>query len=674
MTTYTEIIPTSQDDLLKKVEDMFKLCAFKDLSLLTLINSGMGSGKSNIMATLPVILPRFYGIVIVLEKNIHLRIQIMKAFRKSKMINKMVLIDNLDDKVINKIQQAISACIIPVVFLKHVAHIHGSLNPSAKILEKLVGHPQLSTIKKLALIDELDSQLTSLCGGINAKLDHTVGIMGEYTRVAAQENSLNTFDILRKYEVKAFGFSGTMNNLICSKLPSLGYKAETIQVVNVYPIVTLYENLKIIPTNVNDFATIVPYLEAAEKKDNEKVLVVVSKKILISEFKINYHTYLKRPISSVEITGENEGERITPEWNEAFKNAKYVFGVNLVTTGFDLSTWVEGKEFSLGILYRTLSDTISQPLSKNKEHTLHMDTAAPLMQLLARLRKGGIFLVPYKLDERPLYDRLAEVFDHIKNGVNEYNWIGGIPGVSQAERHHQSLVIALIQNLKSNNRPIVEGILNDLKNMTDRDFEHEMKTHLDTPSSFDHVFWTGWIGCLWKTYQVNHESFFSEEDKIAKKADIIENYRRRLITTSGGIRNERVIDERIKEEIIKRSENTCGHCGDKFDSTDVPQDCHIKRHDNKGEYAMNNIIRGHSGCDSQYDSEGLIIYEISGKGVFLRKRVMSYAPHRKQLEGISTDNFRARWNWEKNRQAQSDISDGEFIEYLKEKGYIFKEY
>lgn len=667
--------PTSQDDLLNKVSELFGGIAFAALSLLTLFNSGMGSGKSNIMATLPTVLRGFTGILFVLEEHQQLMEQIMKAFRESKSSHKMQLMNSEEHELDSNIRQSLNLSRIPVVFFKNVSHLNGSLSKSAKNLKRIAG--LFSSVNKLAFIDEIDKHLTLLTGGINAKLDHTCGIMeNSYAGVISQKESLNTFDILRNYNVKCFGFSGTMNNMICSKLPSLGYKKSDISIINVYPIETLYKDLNIISTDVNDINVIGPFLSEAEQMVNKKILMVFPNKRRITEFKKEYCRKYGRQISCVEITGGNTSERETPKWKEEFKNAKYVFGIKLVTTGFDLSTWIEGQEFSLGILYCKLSDKMSYPLSKNAEHSLYMDTAASLMQLLARLRRGGKFLIPSGLDERDLHQRLSEVFDLVKNGIHEYDWVCGIPGVTQEDKQNQGLVIALIQNIKfkKEDRPIVTGILNDLERLTSRDFKKEVKANLETPLSFDHSFWTGWIGCLWNTYLVDFKKYLSEEDKQAEKDAIISNYKRGLRTTSGGLRNERTVDERIKEAIIERSENTCGHCGLEFEESDIPQDCHIKRHDDKGQYTEDNIIRGHSDCDAMIDNHGLIIYNPSGNGVFLKRHAKINVPHRKQLEGISVTNFTARWNWEKNRQGQSHLSDNEFIEYLNSKGYVYKGY
>jgi hypothetical protein len=83
---------------------------------------------------------------------------------------------------------------------------------------------------------------------------------------------------------------------------------------------------------------------------------------------------------------------------------------------------------------------------------------------------------------------------------------------------------------------------------------------------------------------------------------------------------------------------------------------------------------GHPGCDSQCDNDAAIIYKPNKEGVWLKKRVASYKPHVKQLQGISEDNFKARWNWEKARQGKQDLSDEEFEEHLRRNKYIFKLY
>jgi hypothetical protein len=679
---YSEIHPVDRDDLCSQVKEMFGETTFKDLPLITLFNSGMGSGKSNIMATISAFLERwtdslskFNRIIYLLEKNQHLLRQIIKAFKaykdKSIGVKRIELVEIDVERDISKIQYVLSQGKIPVVFMKNVAHSSGSLNKTAKLFERCA--KAFQPYKQVTFVDELDNQLTSLSGGINAKLDHPRGAIQEYLKVASQkENSLNIFDIMRKYGVKCIGFSGTMNNMICSKLPSLGYKMSDISVINVHPIEALYKELKVVPLNVKQFDTIAPYLVEAEKQASKKILIAVPDENSITDFKSNYSRHFGKQISSTKITATNTKDRDTLEWKEEFNDAKYVFGISIITTGFDLSTWVNGQEFCLGILYRELSDAMSQPLSKNSEHDLHMESAASLMQLLARLRNGGIFLVPDNSSDRPLYKRLVDVFERIKNGVNEYSWVGGVPAETQAERYHQCLLIALVQNIKQHDRPVVDGILYDLKEMTGRDFKEEMLANIESPEKFDYTFWRGYIGCLWETYSVDHDIFVSQEEKKGKKAEIVSTYKRGLVSTGGGLRTERMYDDKVAAKVLERSDNRCGHCGEKFEEGDEPQDCHIKRHDSGGDrYTLDNIIRGHKSCDTMYDSDSFILYDPDRTHVWRRKWATNFKPHKKQLDGISQENLQARWKWEQDKQQMSHLTLTEFRSYLEVRGYTY---
>lgn len=694
MTTYSEEYPTSQDDLLEKTIKRFSGCSFHDLKPLTLFESGMGSGKSNIMTCIPNILREFNGILFVLEKDNSLKSQIITPFLESRYSSRMVLLEEDQGKIHTvlhmgafekrmmvrqggyshtyAIQNALNKGKLPVVFLKNIAHKSGRMNGSATILETILR--LFPSVNKIAFVDEIDNQLTAITGGINAKVDHSQGIMKDYNNVISQKESLNTFDILRNFNVKCIGFSGTMNNMICSKLPSLGYNKDDIEIINVFPIESLYKDLTIVPIDVSDFNAIAPYVEAAENMEKKKTLVVCPSEHSITDFKRKYSIQFGREIDSVKITGENTAERETVEWKSRLASANYVFGINKVITGFDLSTWVKEHQFSLGILYRKLSDKAGQPLSKNEEHDLYMDTAASLMQLLARLRKGGIFLVPLLIDNRPLYNRLVEVFEHIRDGVHEYDWVGGIAGSTQIERVHKSLVLSLVQNLKEDDRPVVSGILHDLKEMTGRDFKEEMIVSMSSPSSFDHPFWTEAIGYLWKIYLVEHDMSLGKGEKETKKQEIMWNYKNRIETIGGGLRKERTQNEEDIRQIIERSKNTCGHCGEIFEDIDSPQNCHIKRDDEGGTTTLDNIIRGHSDCDKGYDEHSNILYDINRKGVWLRKRVTHNNPHREQLDCISLENLKARWAWERDRQGKSHLDDEGFRKYLTERGYIYKEY
>jgi len=673
MESYIEIHPKDRDDLMEKTINLFKVVSFIHLKLVTLYNSGMGSGKTKIMEKIPCILKDFHGIVFLCEKNQHLLSQIILAFEKFNNEKYQIIKPSQDNKYISEIRTALILKKIPLILIQNINHRNGSINKYAHFIDYIA--LSFPSEDKLMLIDEIDNQLTSLTGGINAKLDHTRGIIESYIKVLSQgDESLNIFDTLREKNIKCIGFSGTMNNMVSSKLVSTGYNKEDISIINIYPIESLYKNLRIKKMNVHLFENIKPYLEEIEQFDDKKCLIAVPDEKSIESLKKEYKKTFNKEMSYVKITGSNQTYRNSGDFKKDLKNAKFVFGINIITTGFDISTWVADQQFALGILYRKLSDKISQPLSKNEDHDLHMDSAASILQLLARLRIGGFFLIPSNLDDRPLFDRLKDVFEIIKDGKDQYDWLGGSAKSKQEDRFHQSLVIALIQNIKENNRPIVTGILDDLKTISRRDFENEVENNKDNPSLFDHEFWTETIRCLWKTFSVDHDPDIIEEEKDNRKFDIINNYRRTIITTSGGLRNTRTQNEKIMDEVAKRSENTCGHCGFVFETTEVPQNCHIKRCHEDGEATLDNIMRGHSGCDSIYDNDDMIIYDLDKKGVWLGQRVSTFNPHKKQLTGISFENIKARWDWQKNKQGLSEVSDDDYREYLRNKNYIYKIY
>ena len=227
MEGYTEVFAKDRDDLMEKTNILFKDKSFNDLKLFGLINSGMGSGKTNIMEKLPCILKDFHGIVFLCEKDQHLLSQIDIAFKKFNNEKYQIIKPAKDNKYISEIKTALTLKKIPLIFIQNINHRNGSINTNTHFIDYIA----LSFLSedKLALIDEIDNQLTSLTGGINAKLDHTCKIIESYNKVVSQgDETLNTFDILRKYNIKCIGFSGTMNNMVCSKLVSTGYNKEDI--------------------------------------------------------------------------------------------------------------------------------------------------------------------------------------------------------------------------------------------------------------------------------------------------------------------------------------------------------------------------------------------------------------------------------------------------------------
>jgi hypothetical protein len=673
MGNYISIRPSDRDDLFEKITKLVGSVVFASLPLFMLFNSGMGSGKSRISAKTSTQLKGFKGLVVVIEKDQNLKNQMEKAFLEyvDSCAARLITFDKAPDATIYEISTVLESGKIPILFLKNVRHSKGQFTPSAKLLEQVLN--AFNSIDKLCFIDELPNQITELTGGINAKLDHTSGIMESYNKAISQTESLNIFDMLRKYNVKCISLSGTTNNVICSKLPSLGYDAKDICVVNVYPIEALYSKLKITNIDVNKFDLLVGRLIEFEKSNSDsKCIIAVQNKKAITNFKRSYHRVFGRKISSVEITGENEKERVSAGFIPKLREAKYVFGIRMIDTGFDLSTWVKGQQFSLGILYSRKSDAISWPLSKNKEHDFHMDTAASLMQLFARMREGGEWLIPEKLDSRPLYDRLLQVYDIISRCNSEFDWVGAISYNTQRGRVYQCLVLALIQNIRqdNDNRPIVDGILTHLKEMTGRCFETEVKTNIG--AAFDHEFWATALACLWDTWNDENNPTLNEDKKGENRRCAFSRFRRGEYTSGRGFRVGRTYDEQQVDLIWARAgtDQICGHCGESGLGLDT-QLCHMQTFaagGNKTNVATNCFI-GHRDCDSMFDCNS-IVYDIDRKTVWLNRHAKINKPHRAQLDCISSDNFEARWLDQKTRFKQDKGCDDNFREFLKSKGFI----
>ena len=139
------------------------------------------------------------------------------------------------------------------------------------------------------------------------------------------------------------------------------------------------------------------------------------------------------------------------------------------------------------------------------------------------------------------------------------------------------------------------------------------------------------------------------------------------MTTGGGYKNPRLINECIKEQVIQRANGICGHCGEAFEDCETPNICHIKRHDEGGSYTLDNLLYAHSSCDSLYD-EGRIIHDPNG-GCWLHKATKHYSPDMKQVGQINPEFVRHRWEWEKTRQRQINVSDDSFRDILMTKKY-----
>lgn len=656
---YIEIYPETQNDQLTKGCAHFEAAGFNHLRLLTFFAAGMGSGKSRMMQHL-----RVAPITYVFAPNEEIEAQLKKGFCSED----RVLLDGMDEQAQRKTNNAIKNGKNVVVFFKHIASTGNRFGPSARKFKSLAS--SFARYNQLVLIDEIDQQLTYLTGGINAKLDHSRTQMLIFERILDQTDfSLNIFDILRETGAKCVCFSGTLNNLIASKLSSMGYSNEQISIVNVAPIKDLYRGTEIVPLNMRSFDSILPYLSDLEKMpENKKGLFCFSNEKELKSFLAWYKKETGRDCSHIKITSAADGTRLsTPEGILTLRKSRYVIGINMIITGFDLSTHIEGCEFALSVLYRKMSDKISQPLSRNPDHELHHAIAAMIRQFIARQRKGGKCLIPHAYyGIGTLYENLVEIFNTIRDGRNEFAWVGQ-PRHLQLERHAQGLIQALEQNLKwhKEDRPVVSEIIQDLKLFDGRDFKDECHGETVDP------YWIDTILTLWReVYYKRHTTNMTPEEFEKSKHEMIvksRSTRGPQIQRGGGTKDPREMNTRVIEEVELRSGGICAHCSERIEiDEEEGQICHIKRYDEGGEFTTNNLVRGHKGCDSLYDNEYRFIHKPGG-GYYLAKKYYEHQPDMKQWSHISPENILSRWIW--TMQKLSATNDLEFETKLIEKGY-----
>ena len=286
--TYSTLRPSSRNDLFRQIETIFRSSGYIGLQKLTFVCSGMGSGKSNLICHMSKFLD-FTGVTCIIEPNeLNSKQMISELQKRERHKLNIHIVSWKDKKWLEKIQSALDANQRPVVVFDNIGKHGNAFTPSAKACILLL---QKYT-QTLVLIDELDSILTELTGGINAKLDHFDTAIEAYTKVCDQDShSLNIFDEIRKYKAKTIAFSGTLNNVICSKLPSTGYSLQDIDIVNCYPIEELYSKLHIERMDVENFELIKPSLLHHEALENKKILGIFAEEKRIDKFEKDYEKY-----------------------------------------------------------------------------------------------------------------------------------------------------------------------------------------------------------------------------------------------------------------------------------------------------------------------------------------------------------------------------------------------
>ena len=680
--SYADCFPSDRDDQLNRVIELAK--GFSGLTPMTIVAAGMGSGKSRVMAALLKAIGS--SIIYVLTPNDRIGNQLKKAIIKWIMLDTLgpiVIVDGNDKNSHTTIRAATTPVVVFFSCLKKAiaSKMNTTTHHFLKYLEEFKDRQQL------ALIDELDLHLTQLTGGINSKVSHHEGIiMGPHMALINYQanSSLNIFDSIRAAGAKCIGFSGTFNNMICSKLPSMGYQENEITLVNVAPIKSLYwhddgtpkttiihdnvtikEGKKILPNKV----VLVAFFNKVEASDG-KGLITCSTNIQMEEVISLYERIFGKKMERACITGKSKPDDLT------IANAKYIIGMKLVGTGLDLSTLAEGCQFSHGILLSKLSDKESNPLAKNLEHLLRMEVSSSFLQLIARLREGGTFVVPKAFDAvNSLGAALEKIFEINRDGRSEMQIVGTVRS-DQLGRYYQGILLAIVQNLRygmenmfEEERPVVEGILTELELFDGRSIKTEYNAY-KSGGAFDHEYWIKTIELLWSVYLERFTNAMDDKTFESKKLAMIDAAKiraPRVVIRGNGTRDGRQYDEREAELVRARAQGKCAHCGDVIKPTDTIQICHVDRCDMGGSFTADNLVWGHVDCDGNYDAHRLI--HCPGGGVYLSKRSESFCPDMKQWSGISAENIQKRWNWVMSKM--NITNSNAFKEYLKEDKYVF---
>jgi hypothetical protein len=750
----TKLSPLDRNDQVKMLSKFMK----NDSRNLKLVNAGTGSGKTRCMFHITD--TSMAKIVAICAPNTKVQEQLYDASSSFNFTKSNILTYLFQDITPEIIRDNIKKNIKTVVFVSNIGSINKKYTKNSKNFTDLISlFPNMC----VTIFDELDQQLTSLTGSAQPRTDINDWNISEFRKFYEKNicGSLNIFDVLRKHNIPAIGLSATLNNLICNKLALLGYYPKDISILNVHPIYELY-NQTVKHVDTSNFDELVPYLKEAEETDiNHKILLLFSCDNDIHKFKDDYQNDFSKEIDSIDITSKKKLSH--DQLKKGISKSKYIIGIDMINTGFDVSTLVKDTKFALGIIFRDFNDKSSQPLSKNPKNKLSNETSASLLQAASRIRYEGLILMKTSHSGfNSLYEEHVKIFNIINEGYNEV-FRYGYKLHTQIERYVHTLFISIIQNINegsnSENRRMIIQLIADIKNLTGRDIESDLldinivKHNYNIYTDAIKRIWLKEIGIILPeaeltrviSNQTSHASNINtnavetddedtghhnsnavetddeqpvqnnsnavetdDEDTVHHNTNAVEtddenededeeisditdsdttssptinsstNTLPSIHSSGNGYREGRTIDEKIKEKVIRRSKRNgicnCIWCseGINTDHGDVGQIAHMKRHDRKGEYSLDNLGYAHRSCDAMMD-DGYIIPDTERGGVWYHPRYnQKNAVDSKQMQNMANDNILDRLNWAKELKKRPTLTNIEFRKYLTEQGYVFK--
>jgi len=518
-----------------------------------------------------------------------------------------------------------------VVIVSGITHHNGKFSNTASVLGDIMRAMKAKNMVNICQIDEFDDQLTSLTGGINASIQLDDSHLTTYAAVIEQKASLNFFDVLREVDATVIGWSGTMNNVICSKMPSIGYHAAETLIINIAPIPSLYSTKKFIMCDLGDENTYVPQVHEITRTGGivNCVFPTVAK---LKKFEADHPN-----VNIVAITNETPrrelefdalSQRLTP--------GTIVCSVNMMCSGFDVASFTNGINFSGNFILRNSSDISSQPLSRNKYNILHCSTSALINQTASRSRDPNApIYVPKSHATKNMLSIQQRVYEIIELGAQEGARYGPM-GTTQKDRMHHLLYTALCQNIQASNTPTVNEIVDGLNTLTGRDFLAEIDD-----DDRDHLLWRNAIGVFWQNACL---------PTIGKKSGryLTVLRLRGTCVRGGGSGQLRTIDAAVQALVNERARGRCAHCGERLDPDNRSiQDAHMKRHEQGGPYSTDNIMKSHGECDAMFDASRLI-HDPDNTHYWLYQ-TLNWEPHVKQVRAMNRTYLCDRWLWAKKQ-------------------------
>ena len=246
----------------------------------------------------------------------------------------------------------------PVLFAVNPSHRVGLFTSSTALLRDVL--LLLVDWEILANIDEGDKQNTALCGGLNACPESDAASMDRYVAVCHQADSLNFYDVLRSVKARVVVWSATLNNLIGSKLMTLGYAAEQVRLINIEPIPDLYSTKPFRGFSRDDPETYWPAMQRVAESDGGVGvnLCVFPSHAALESFLRKHPTAAATAviITCKEDKADLKKEALAPR----LKACNFVCAVNMLNGAFDLDSYT-GKNFNAIFIFRNSDDSSSNP-------------------------------------------------------------------------------------------------------------------------------------------------------------------------------------------------------------------------------------------------------------------------------------------------------------------------